>query len=169
MEQKYVTRTLYGKKYERLPRITWTKPDRPELARIAEKKRAEFTEWAAAHEKATMSTVHTDRKKFVRDTLNFHLSEGILDPKRLRAETGQDPLTFYYMAAVLENMLRGDVFAPLLPCGVDEHKASWVGNRCKLRVEYMLHVFLYQLQTGNSQRVIAGKYGINQAAVSRHL
>ena len=169
MEQKYVTRTLYGKKYDRLPRITWTKPDRPELAGIAENKRAEFAEWAAAHEKATMSTVHTDRKKFLRNTLNIHLNEGILDPKRLRAETGQDPPTFYYMAAVLEDMLRGDVFAPLLPCGVDEHKASWVGNRCKLRVEYMLHMFLYQLQTGNSQRVIAGKYGIDQAAVSRHL
>ena len=73
------------------------------------------------------------------------------------------------MAAVLEDMLRGDVFAPLPPCGVDEHKASWAGNRRKLRAEYMLHMFLYQLQTGNSQRVIAGKYGIDQAAVSRHL
>ena len=143
MEQKYVTRTLYGKKYERLPRITWTKPDRPELARIAEKKRAEFAEWAAAHEKATMSTVYTDRKKFLRDTLDVHLNEGILDPKRLRAEAGQDPPTFYYMAAVLEDMLRGDVFAPLLRGGVDEHKASWVGNRCKLRVECMLHMLLH--------------------------
>ena len=88
MEQKYVARTLYGKKYDRLPRITWTKPDRPELAGIAENKGAEFAEWAAAHEKAAMSTVYTDRKKFVRDTLDFHLNEGILDPKRLRAETG---------------------------------------------------------------------------------
>ena len=170
LEQKCVTRTLYGKKYDRLPRITWTKPDRPGLAGIAEKG-AEFAEWAAAHEKATMSTVHTDRKKFLRNTLDIHLNDGILDPKRLRAESARipPPPTFYYMAAVLEDMLRGDMFAPLPPCGVDEHKASWVGNRCKLRVEYMPRMLLYQLQTGNSQRVIAGKYGIDQATVSRHL
>ena len=169
MEQKHVTRALYGKKCDRLPRITWTKPDRPGLAGIAEKKGAEFAERAAAHEKATMSTVHTDRKKFLRDTLYFHLNEGILDPKRLRAETGQDPPTFYYMAAVLEDMLRGDVLAPLPPCGVGGHKASRAGNRRRLRAEYMLHMFLYQLQTGNSQQVIAGKYGIDQAAADRHL
>ena len=169
MEQKHATRTPYGKKCDRLPRITWTKPDRPELAGIAENKRAEFAEWAAAHEKATMSTVHTDRKKFLRNTLNIHLNEGILDPKRLRAETGQDPPAFYYMAAVLEDMLRGGVFAPLPPCGVGGHRASRAGNRRRLRAEYLLHMFLYQLQTGNSRRVIAGKYGIGQAAAGRRL
>ena len=73
------------------------------------------------------------------------------------------------MAAVLEDTLRSDAFAPLLPCGVDEHKASWVGNRRKLRVEYIPHVLLYRLQTGNSRRAIAGKYGIDRAAVSRRL
>ena len=169
MEQKYIVRTLYGKKYERLPKIKWTAPDRRSIGRTSKSKKAGFTAWSADHKARVMSTVYTDSKKFARDTLYFHLNEAMLDPKRLRAETGQDPIVFFYVAAVLEDIFRGDVYAPLLPGGIDEHKASWRGNRCKLRVEYMLHMFLYQLRTNNSQQVVASKYGIDQAAVSRHL
>ena len=72
------------------------------------------------------------------------------------------------MAAVLEDMMRGDAFAPLPPCGVDEHKASRAGNRRRLRAECMPRMLLYRLQTGSSQRAIAGKHGIDRAAVGRH-
>lgn len=78
------------------------------------------------------------------------------------------PPTFHYMAAVLEDMMRGDAFAPLPPCGVDEHKASRAGNRRRLRAECMPRMLLYRLQTGSSQRAIAGKHGIDRAAVGRH-
>ena len=169
MEQKYVVRTLHGKKYRRLAKIKWTEPDTKEIWKIARDKEKQFAHWAGEHRARIMAGPYTDEKKFDRDTLHHHLNQAILDPKRLRADTGQDPPTFFYAAAVLEDILRGDVYAPLLPHGIDEHKASWRGNRCKLRVEYMLHMLLHQLRTNCSQQVLAGRYGIDQAAVSRHL
>ena len=169
MKQEYTLRTFRGKKYKRLSKIKWSKPDRQEIGTAAAEKEREFAEWAAGHEKRVMSTVYEDKKKFARDTLHFQLNEAILDPKRLRADTGQDPSTFYYMAAVLDDMMLGDVYAPLIPYGADEHKAGWKGNRCKLRIEYMLHMYLHHLRTNNSRQVLASKYGIDQAAVCRHL
>lgn len=74
MGQEYVARTLCGKKHDRLQRITRTKPDRQEPAGLAEKKRAEFAECAAAHGKAAMSPLCTGRNKFARDTLDFYLN-----------------------------------------------------------------------------------------------
>ena len=169
MEQQYIVRTLHGKKYRRLAKIKWTKPDRRQIWKVAEDKKRQFTKWSEDHRDRVMSTVYTDGKKFDRDTLHHHLNQAILDPKRLRADTGQDPPVFFFVADTLEDILRGDVYAPLLPYGIDEHKSSWRGNRCKLRVEYMLHMFLHQLRTNCSQQVLAGRYGIDQAAVSRHL
>ena len=169
MEQKYVVRTLHGKKYRRLAKIKWTEPDTKEIWKIERDKEKQFAHWAGEHRARIMAASYTDEKKFDRDTLHHHLNQAILDPRRLRADTGQDPPTFFYAAAVLEDILRGDVYAPLLPYGIDEHKASWGGNRCKLRVEYMLHMLLHQLRTNCSQQVLAGRYGIDQAAVSRYL
>ena len=116
-----------------------------------------------------MSTVYEDKKRLARDTLHFQLSEAILGPKRPRADTGQDPPTFHCMAAVLDGMTLGDVYAPLMPYGADEHKAGWKGSRCKLRTERTLHMYLHQLRTSNSRQVLASRYGIDQAAVCRHL
>ena len=93
----------------------------------------------------------------------------ILDPRRLLADTGQDPTTFFYAAAALEGMLRGDMRAPSRPCGADGRRASQRGGRRKLRAEYMLHMFLHHLRTNCPLQVLAGRYGIDQADVGRHL
>ena len=160
-----------GKKHRRPVKAGPAAPGRQKIGGAAGRDGARFAAGAGGGGAGAASAAHADPERFSRDALRIRLDEAILDPKRLRAETGQDPIAFFYAVAILKNMMRDDAGAPapLPPGGIDARTAPRADSGCEMRAEHMLHMFLYQLRTGNLEQAAASRYGINRAAAGRRL
>ena len=53
--------------------------------------------------------------------------------------------------------------------GVDEHRAGWQGNRCKILPAHMPFLILHAARSGNPQEMLESKFGIDQTTISRYL
>ena len=58
---------------------------------------------------------------------------------------------------------------PLARGDVDEHRAGWQGNRCKILPAHMPFLLLYAARSGNPQEMLESKFGIDQTTISRYL
>ena len=92
-----------------------------------------------------------------------------LNPRMLRAETGVDPLPYFYMVACVEDGLRGNLGAPMVRGGVDKHGAGWSGNRSNMLPAHMPLMLPYATKSGVPQEMLISKFGVDQSTASRRL
>lgn len=167
-EEKYVIRSIMGCKYERMPEIKWLGVEPSSLRGHAEPEMEAFRA-EAEERKAEAMKGHTDPAEYARAACTVLLDNVIRDPARLRAETGVDPLPFFYMAACIKDGLKGDMAMPLVRGGVDEHRAGQQGSRCRLLPAHMAFLLLHAARSGNPQEMLESKFCIDQTAISRHI
>ena len=167
-EEQYVIRSIMGCKYDRLPAFKWLSIEASALEKYA----VPELELFQAEAKARMSEAmkgHTDPGEYTRAACTVMLDNVICDPHRLRVETGVDPLPYFYMVACMKDGLRGNLAMPLVRGGIDEHRAGWQGNRCKLLPVHMVFLLLYAARSGNPQEMLESKFGLDQTTISRYL
>ena len=119
--------------------------------------------------KADAMRGHTDPAEYIRAACTVMLDNAIRDPARLRAEAGVDPRPYFYMVACVKDGLGGDLAMPLARGGVDEHRASRQGSRCKMLPAHMPFILLHAARSGNPQEMLESKFGMDQTAMSRCL
>ena len=167
-EERYVIRSIMGCKYERMPEIKWIGVEPSVLHGHAEPEMEAFRA-EAEKRKAEAMRGHTDPAEYDRAACAVLLDNVIRDPARLRAETGVDPLPFFYMVACIKDGLKGNLAMPLVRGGVDEHRAGWQGNRCRLLPAHMAFLLLHAARSGNPQEMLESKFGIDQTTISRYM
>ena len=167
-KKKYVVRSIWGCKYERMPTIKWLTVKEAVLDEYSAPERKQFEMEADARKAAAMKG-HTDPDEYDRAARTVMLDNVIRDPARLRAEAGVDPRPYFYMVACIKDGLKGDLAMPLARGGVDENRAGWQGNRCRILPAHMPFLLLHAARSGNPQEMLESKFGIGQTAISRCL
>ena len=167
-KEKYVVKNLIGCKYDWLPAIKWLRVQAAELEKYAIPEARLFRVEAHARMAEAMKG-HTDPAKYTSAARTVLLDSVILDPARLRAETGMDPLPFFYVVACVKDGMKGDPSRPQPRGGIDEHRDSWPGNRCKLLPVHQAFLLLHAVRSGNPQEMLESKFDIDQTTISRQL
>lgn len=167
-KEKYVVQNLMGCKYDRLPVIKCLGVEAAELEKYAIPEARLFRAEARARMTEAMKG-HTDPAEYTRAARAVMLDNVIGDPARLRAETGMDPLPFFYVVACVKDGMKGDPSRPLPRGGIDEHRAGWPGNRCKLLPVHQAFLVLHAVRSGNPQEMLESKFGIDQTTISRQI
>ena len=167
-EERYVVRSIMGCKYEKMPTFKWLTVKRAVLDEYALPEQKQFDIEADAR-KADAMKGHADPAAYDRAACTVMLDNIIRDPARLRAETGVDPRPYFYMVACVKNGLKGNLAMPLVRGGIDEHRAGWQGNRCKILPAHMPFLILHAARSGNPQEMLESKFGIDQTTISRYL
>ncbi len=167
-EERYVIRSIMGCKYEKMPAFKWLTVERAMLDEYALPEQKLFEAEADAR-KADAMKGHADPDEYDRAACTVMLDNVIRDPARLRAETGVDPRPYFYMVACVKDGLRGNLAMPLARGGVDEHRAGWQGNRCRILPAHMPFLILHAARSGNPQEMLESKFGIDQTTISRYL
>lgn len=166
--ERCVVRSIMGRKYEKMPEFKWLTVDPAVLDEYALPEQKLFEAEAKAR-KADVMKEHTDPDEYDRAACAVMLDNVIRDPARLRAETGVDPRPYFYMVACVKDGLKGDLAMPLARGGVNEHRAGWQGNRCKILPAHMPFLLLHAARGGNPQEMLESKFGIDQTTISRCL
>ena len=157
-----------GCKYDRMPNFKWLGLDKAVLEEYAVPELELHAKEADARMADAMKGC-ADPAEYARTACTVMIDNVIRDPRRLRVETGVDPLPYFYMVACVKDGLKGDLSMPLVRGGVDEHRAGWQGNRCKILPVHMPFLLLYAARSGNPQEMLESKFGIDQTTISRYI
>ena len=165
---EYVIRSIMGCKYDKMPDIKWIGLDGAVLEEYAVPEREIHAKEADARLSDAMKGCD-DPAKYASAACTVMIDNVIRDPRRLRVETGVDPLPYFYMVACVKDALKGDLAMPLVRGGVDKHRAGWQGNRCKILPAHMPFLLLHAARSGNPQEMLESKFGIDQTTISRYI
>ena len=157
-----------GCKYDRMPNFKWIGIDKAVLEEHATPE-LELHDKEADARLADAMKGCADPAEYARAACTVMIDNVIRDPRRLRVETGVDPLPYFYMVACVKDGLKGDLSMPLVRGGVDEHRAGWQGNRCKILPAHMPFLLLHAARSGNPQEMLESKFGIDQTTISRYI
>ena len=165
--QKYIVHDFRGANYPAWPKIRWLGVEQDTLERIAKPELEQFRR--EAEERRNTLVGERDPRKVLQNSYVLILDQVLLNPRMLRAETGVDPLPYFYMVACVKDGLRGNLGAPMVRGDVDKHRAGWRGNWSNILPAHMPLMLLYATKSGVPQEMLMSKFGVDQSTVSRHL